>query len=81
MLNLICSTIGTYQQVELDQCETTWHLISSLQIFFQNPLPKLYNLGFCDPLSHIDEVMQMGISIDRKLSLGFCWNFFAIFPW
>jgi hypothetical protein len=75
MLNLICSTIETYQQVELDQYETTWHFICIVANLF----PKLYNLGFCDPLNHIDEVMQMGISVDCKLSLGFCWNFSAIY--
>ncbi len=76
MLNLICLTIETYQQVELDRCETTWHLI----FIFANLFPKLYNLGFCDPLNHIDEVTPMGISVDCKFSLEFCWNFSAICP-
>jgi hypothetical protein len=45
MLNLICSAIGTYQQVELVQCETTWHLIFIVANLFPKSLAKIVQLG------------------------------------
>jgi hypothetical protein len=80
MLNLIHSTIGTYQQVELDQCEATWHLVFIVANLSPKSHAKIVQLGLLWSLSYIDKVTQMGRSVDHKLSFGFCWNFFAICP-
>ncbi len=77
MLNLICSTIGTYQQVELDKCETTWHLIFIVANLFPKSLAKIVQLGLLWSLESHWWGDANGISIDCKLSLGFCSNFFV----
>jgi hypothetical protein len=45
MLNLIHLTIRTYQQVELDQCEVTWHFIFIVANLSPRSPAKIVQLG------------------------------------
>jgi hypothetical protein len=39
----------------------------SLQILFQDPIPKLYSLDLYDPLGHIDQPLHLRVRISQIL--------------